>query len=583
VESDPVLSSSFSAPGSPGLPSSSVDPLASDTLLAIASLGTRTDDANFALGEILSLISRAIPADSGAIALLNPDSGKLETETTFGLLPSDSDLSFALGQGIPGWVAWHGRPALAFDTADDPRYRAGRAGVRCQMAAPLLATDEQVLGVVTLERDAPHAYSSADLARLVRFSEEAARVMHRLWQLGHLTEKARQLETLLTTGQSLVSQLEQDELFKTLARDTRQMMRTRACALYVYDAKRATVRVASFAGAAASPPLGDLAIDSCLIAAAIHTRRPVSFADIQSPEFLDLVDLPRDPALRSVLAMPVACEGEVLGVLVVFSDRVQRFDNDEKRLCAAIAGLGAVALQNARLYARVFQSEESLRRNERLTTLGLLAAEIAHEIRNPLTVLKLLLGGIGLDFPEGDPRRTDMRVVGEKLDQLEAIVSRVLNFAKAPTSLHTRCSLADIVEDTLVLIRPKLAQSKIHVRFTAPPLPLIVDGHEGQLQQVLLNLLINALQAMPDGGVIAITLTGQAASAALEIADTGTGVPDAIRDRIFDSFLSSRPEGTGLGLSIAKRVLLGHHGDIAVLATGPGGTTFRVTLPLAKG
>jgi len=584
VQSDPALSPAPAAPAAPVPPAAAAEPATTATLLAIATLGTRTDDAALALREILALVSRAIVADSGAITLLNPDSGKLETEATFGLPPADRDLSFALGQGIPGWVAWHGRPALAFDTAHDSRYRAVRPGVRCQMAAPLLATDEQVLGVVSLERDAPHAYSSADLELLARFAGEAARVMQRLWQLGHLAEKARQLETLLTTGQSLVSQLEQHELFKTLARDTRQMMNARACALYVYDAAAETVRVVSFAGAAAAPPpASELPIDSCLVAAAIHTRRPVAFADIQSRDLLDLVDMPRDPTLRSVLATPVAFEGEVLGVLVVFFDQLHRFDNDEKRLCTALASLGAVALQNARLYTRVFQSEESLRKSERLTTLGLLAAEIAHEIRNPLTVLKLLLGGIGLDFPEGDPRRTDMRVVGDKIDQLEAIVSRVLNFAKAPTSLHTRCSLTDIVEDALVLVRPKLAQSKIQARFAPPPGPLIVDGHEGQLQQVLLNLLINALQAMPDGGTITLTLAGTGHSAVLEIADTGTGVPEAIRDRIFDSFLSSRPEGTGLGLSIAKRVLIGHRGDIALLATGPAGTTFRVTLPLAKG
>jgi signal transduction histidine kinase len=279
-------------------------------------------------------------------------------------------------------------------------------------------------------------------------------------------------------------------------------------------------------------------------------------------------------------------EGEVLGVLVIFTDRIRVFDNDEKRLCTALASLGAVALENSRLYSRVFMSEESLRKNERLTMLGLLAAEIAHEIRNPLTVLKLLHGGMGLDFAEGDPRRTDMRVIGEKLDQLEAIVTRVLNFAKTPSSLHARCSLAEIVEDTLVLVRLKFAQSKIQVRFEPPARPLVVDGHTGQLQQVMLNLLLNAMQAMPDGGVITVTLgsesRGASSVAAITITDTGTGIPDAIRDRIFDSFLTGRADGTGLGLAIAKRVMLGHSGDIALISTSPTGTTLRLILPLAN-
>jgi signal transduction histidine kinase len=245
-----------------------------------------------------------------------------------------------------------------------------------------------------------------------------------------------------------------------------------------------------------------------------------------------------------------------------------------------------VALQNARLYARVFQSEDVLRKNERLTTLGLLSAEIAHEIRNPLTVLKLLHGGLGLDFAEGDPRRTDMRVIGEKLDQLEAIVTRVLNFGKAPSSLHSRWSLADIIEDTLVLVRLKLTQSKVSVQFEPPVRPLFVEAHKGQIQQVLLNLLLNAMHAMPEGGTITLAVTTEDRSGAhyvfLDLADTGGGVDAAIRDRIFDSFLSGRPDGTGLGLAIAKRILISHHGDIALRATSPAGTTMRLTLPLAK-
>jgi signal transduction histidine kinase len=201
-------------------------------------------------------------------------------------------------------------------------------------------------------------------------------------------------------------------------------------------------------------------------------------------------------------------------------------------------------------------------------------------------VLKLLHGGLNLEFPADDPRATDMRVINEKLDQLEAIVTRVLSFAKAPSSLHSRWSLADVIEDTIVLVRLKLAQSKVALEFDPPHRPLLVDAHKGQIQQVLLNLLLNAMHAMPEGGTISLHLQSEHRPGAplvhLDIADTGTGVPSAIRERIFDSFLSGRPDGTGLGLAIAKRIMLSHHGDIALLETSPAGTTMRLTLPLAK-
>jgi signal transduction histidine kinase len=333
-------------------------------------------------------------------------------------------------------------------------------------------------------------------------------------------------------------------------------------------------------------PEPNLPVASCALSAAVHTRRQVEFLNIQSAEFIDLVDLPRDPALRSLLAAPVLYENEVIGVLAVFTDHIHRFNNDEKRLLAALASLGAVALQNSRLYSRVFQSEESLRKNEQLTTLGLLAAEIAHEIRNPLTVIKLLFGYLDLDFPANDPRRTDVRVISEKLDQLEAIVSRVLNFAKAPSSLHSRWALTDMVGDTIVLIRLKLAQSKIQLRFEPPPRPLVVEVHKGQIQQVLLNLLINSTQAMHDGGKITLRCTtetrGESEFALIDIADTGRGIPEELRAHIFDSFLSGRSDGTGLGLAIAKRIMLSHHGDITLLESGPTGTTLRLVLPLVS-
>jgi signal transduction histidine kinase len=109
--------------------------------------------------------------------------------------------------------------------------------------------------------------------------------------------------------------------------------------------------------------------------------------------------------------------------------------------------------------------------------------------------------------------------------------------------------------------------------------------HKGQIQQVLLNLLINATQAMPKGGSITVRAFVEeqsgARNAVVDVIDTGTGVPPEIADHIFDSFLSGRSDGTGLGLAIAKRILLSHHGDIALHSTGPEGTTMRLRLPLA--
>ncbi|WP_414662138.1 GAF domain-containing protein [Horticoccus sp. 23ND18S-11] len=577
-DSDPVFG--FRSPVSS-------DPRALPALYRIASLTSATDDPRTALREMLALFVDVFRADAGSIGLISPDSRRLETEVQVGTT-SESGVSqgLKLGHGITGWCVLNQRSLLVADVTFEPRYIAVRASARCEMAAPIQSGDN-IIGVIDLESDRIGGFTPADLKLLEQFAAEAARVMERLWQLGHLKAKARQLESLITAGQSLVSKLEQQELFDTLTREARHMMQAQACALYLHSPDTGTVRCASLtAGSATPPPAGELPIDSCLVASPIHTRHQVWFEDIQSPEYRELLDLPADPALRSVLASPMLFEGEVLGVVALFTNHIHRFDNDEKRLCAALASLGSVALQNARLYARVFQSEDVLRKNERLTTLGLLAAEIAHEIRNPLTVLKLLQGGLGLDFPEGDPRRTDMRVIGEKLDQLEAIVTRVLSFAKAPSSLHSRWSIADIIEDTLLLVRLKLAQSKVIVSFDAPARLYFVDAHKGQIQQVLLNLLLNATQAMPEGGTITLAVTPEDRPGAhflcIDISDTGTGVADDLRERIFDSFLSGRPDGTGLGLAIAKRILLSHHGDITLLQTSPAGTTMRLTLPIAK-
>ena len=567
---------------------SPVAPSAADPALlhAISRLAATSESPRAAMVDILRLAISHFGAASGTIALLNPDTGKLEVEVHQGMPADIGEVALRPGQGITGWVAFHGRPQLVPDVRADPRYIPVRPEIRSEMTAPLVPDNDQILGVINLDSDVVGGFTPAHLADLVTVAGESTHVLLRLWQLQHLHGKARQLENLVSAGLTLVTKLERQELHDAITRDTLGLLSARASLLFEYNSARRCLRAVSLAGEpGARLPEGDLPLESCLVGACLSTRRHLEFLNVQSPEYIDVVDLPRHPALRSLLAVPMFWENEAVGILCVFTDHPHRYNNDEKRLLSAFSSLAAVTLQNSRLYTRVFQSEDTLRKNEQLTTLGLLAAEIAHEIRNPLTVIKLLYGYLGLDFPADDPRRTDVRVIGEKLDQLEAIVSRVLQFAKAPSSLHSRWSLADIIGDTLVLIRLKLAQSKIRLRFDPPEKPIHVDVHKGQLQQVLLNLLLNSTHAMPQGGAITVRAFTEehdgARHAVIDVIDTGTGVPAEIADHIFDSFLSGRSDGTGLGLAIAKRILLSHHGDIALHATGPGGTTMRLRLPVA--
>ena len=210
----------------------------------------------------------------------------------------------------------------------------------------------------------------------------------------------------------------------------------------------------------------------------------------------------------------------------------------------------------------------------------MLAAEIAHEIRNPLTVIKLLFDSLELQFAEGDARATDVTVIGDKLNQLEEIVERVLSFGRNREGMNARYDLNLLCQDTLHLVRLKLQQQKTEIEFSPCSTGLFVDVNKGQIQQVMLNLILNATQAMPDGGRIQISTKKEHEAARLIISDTGGGMPDHLQSEIFDSFLTNRKDGTGLGLSISKRILREHHGDIALDASTPEGTTFSFWLPL---
>jgi len=562
------------------------DPALFEALYRISSILGSTDDPKSALEAMIDEILRVIPATSASINLINPDSQVLEIEVLRGLPEHSKQLQLSLGQGVTGWVALHGKPLLVPDVREDQRYVTVRDTIRSEMAAPM--TDRgAIIGVINLDSDNTAAFTARDLERLERLSNEATRVICRIWQLQRLHGKAQQLQALVNTTSNLVARLEMGDLLSTITEEALAITGCRLCALFLYDPGRQRLNLETLAGSHSVEDYSEsLQLEESAIGTAIRRRRQVEVPDLPRSEEHHFVDVVQNEGLVSMLSTPLMFEDQVVGVLNLYTAQRHRFSNSERTIVAALAGISALAILNARLYRRVFESEETLRRNDRLTTLGLLSAEIAHEIRNPLTVIMLLFGSLGLEFDEEDMRRRDVEIIAEKLDQLEGIVTRVLSFGKSSEGLHSRWNLQQLVEDTLHLVRLKLQQGGVHMIYHRPEPPMVVEASKGQLQQALLNLIINATQAMPQGGVIQVTLfietrEGQE-QACISVSDTGPGIPPEISERLFDSFLADKAKGNGLGLNIVKRIMKSHSGDVEIAVTGPAGTTMKMWLPVAE-
>lgn len=588
-ESAPA-SRSPSAPAPATLPTVSAgSQRLADALYEIHRCTDETEDPHVALNKILAKVQDLLGASAASIAFINPDTQALETEVVHGFRDLRMAPSLALGEGVTGWVALHGRPLLVSDTREDVRYIATHPSIRSEMAVPMFDRG-MVIGVVNVESTQPGAFSPPDLGVLGRLSQEAARAVTKLWLIRQLRHKAGQMTSLVNAARQLVGNRDLDRLLPQLTADALMILEARMCALFLYDERKQRLSLAALSGAGAPADYTEeLNLDESTLGTVIRFRKQVEVHDLARREEHHFLPIVQRYQLVSMLATPIrGGDGEVLGVLNVYTERTHRFNNSERQILDTLAGLGGVAIQNARLYTRVFETEERLRQNERLTTLGLLAAEIAHEIRNPLTVIKLLFGSLDLAYDKDDPRHRDVEVIGEKLDQLESIVSRVLSFGKSREGLHSRWSANKLVDDTLHLVRLKLARSNITLETAFDDDdPVTVEGSRGQLQQALLNLIMNAVAAMPEGGTLRVSTRAtedgdRPPGVEILIGDTGSGIPAAIEDKVFESFLSGRSDGTGLGLSIVKRIAAAHRGAATIHTTSDEGTTMALWLPRAE-
>jgi signal transduction histidine kinase len=384
------------------------------------------------------------------------------------------------------------------------------------------------------------------------------------------------------------------------------------------------------------PPLPDkLPLDGPGVSIwAVHHAQPVVCNDVaRDPRFLFR---PEISTTRSELVVPLRGRFAVLGVIDLQADHTNAFDNDDLELISTLAEHATTAIENARLYTaaqersheleQLYQNERmlladmensynellytltelenrdaQLQRNGRLSALGELASGVAHDFNN------LLAGILGntqlLIMDETDIERRRMLDVIEQAAQDGATtVRRIQEFARTsePRAEET-VNLAEVIDGALAITRPRwhnLARREgrpIQVRCEIGA-PLLVLGNAAELRELLINLIINAIDALPTGGDLTLRLIerrdrtsepewarAERHLAMLEVSDSGVGIPPVLQERIFDSFYSTKPvgKGSGLGLSICRQIAARHNGRIELHSAIGHGTTFRVLLPIA--
>ena len=222
---------------------------------------------------------------------------------------------------------------------------------------------------------------------------------------------------------------------------------------------------------------------------------------------------------------------------------------------------------------------------DRLVSLGELSAYVAHEIRNPLTGIRTTVQFVASKFKPRDPRREDLDDVIKELDRIEQIITGLLMFARPPAARPQPCDLGQVLGKTLDLLELQLGDARVKlVTEYAEDLPLVYADPD-LTQQVFLNLCLNAVQAMPDGGELRVA-TGvrryqrRRPLVDVSFSDTGIGIPKELMEKIFDPFFTTRSMGTGLGLPISVQIVREVGGAITAKNNPAGGATFRVSFPV---
>ena len=462
--------------------------------------------------------------------------------------------------------------------------------VRYGASSPLLASD-RLVGVISVARTEDRPFSRDDVQMLESCAAHLGAVVEhaRLFEEEH--RRARDLSLMNDLGAIIAQHLDLSAVLDIGVRHAARIARVPNAFLMLLDEKAETLRVV--ASTLADQPKIVLSMrGSSLAQRAVLEGKPI-VTDDATVDPRASKELAARYAHQAMLAVPLVAEGKPLGALVLGETRVdRRFAPAEIETAVALGNQLATAVANAHLfedlkrsYEKLEQTQEQLIRQERLAALGELAAVMAHEVRNPLAIIFNAIASLrNIPHPRSEAR-TLIGIVAEEAEQLNRIVGDLLDFARPHEPIFRAESLEGIVHAALE--SAKGAERARGIEFIAeidamPPVSL--DAR--MFKQALINLIVNAIQALPNGGRIVVRAreTEKDGGKVIEVSviDDGPGIAPELRGHVFQPFFTTKASGTGLGLTIVKRIAETHQGEVTVESTVGVGTTSTLRLSIDR-
>ncbi len=588
-----------------------------ETLREIGATLVSTLDVDTVLDRILEQVSHVVPNDAADVMLVKDGHAVIARwrgYERFGEAPAHVAFSIATTASLKQMVET-GEPMVIPDTRADPNWvqMSQSEWVRSFASAPI-RTRGRVVGFLNVDAATPGFFGPVHVERLRAFADQAAIALENARLFTETQKSAQRMQALYEVSRALSSSLEEEPLMRAMLEAAYRTLGYEYATISTVDeaARRVGVRHGIWGGqfdlfpewiqmAQYSLDQPDILTDIC------RTGRTEIIGEWDERFNCEIWDRFGHERLLRIF-MPIKIRDRVIGVIETGYDRQTKghISEDEVQVLATFADQVAAALENARLYQaereqfrRLQESQAQLLQSEKMAALGRLLGSISHEINNPLQAIQGSLTLIEEEV-EGGLRPEKLKryvgIAGQSSERIANIVRRVREFYRPAGQAMHPTDVRAVLEAVLALADTQLRHGNIAVeQGQVGDLPL-VQANADELQQVLLNLVLNAVDAMAapaaggtHGGTLRVrmgrdrmqTRDGPARPAVrVEVSDTGDGIPPEILPHIFEPFTTTRPDKTALGLSISYTIIEAHGGQMTVTSQRGEGTTFTILLPV---